>query len=195
MSRRGVTLQDVARACGVAVSTVGAWSQAKNWPQVEVQPKLAKYLHSSIAFLIHGITEEPELPAEKTEVPQAADTPPLVVNEGPQAPYGSAEAIERDLRKHFEEVLQDARGDPVRLGWMMQQLIEHLSPPKSWAVTKAALASGKSVLLHGDYQQGKSALVPASANALTTRAQTELLSSETGKPIPAAQPSRRARPA
>ena len=60
MSRKKLTLQQIADECGVAVSTVGAWAQAKNWPQVELQPKLARLLECSISFLFHGVTEEPE---------------------------------------------------------------------------------------------------------------------------------------
>lgn len=54
-ARRGLTLAQLAEACGVSVSTVGAWSQGKNFPEVEAQQKLAESLNVSVQFLIHGI--------------------------------------------------------------------------------------------------------------------------------------------
>lgn len=135
MARRGVTLQQVAKACGVAVSTVGAWTQGKNWPQVEVQPKLARFLGSSISFLIHGITEEPQSALEKTdkvESPHAAPT----LEEAPQASFGgpaTPDTLRAELRRHVDYITAAAGDDPVRLGWLIQQARAHLRKPDDWA--------------------------------------------------------------
>jgi transcriptional regulator with XRE-family HTH domain len=123
-----VTLQQIADACGVAVSTVGAWTQGKNWPQVEVQPKLAHYLKTSIQFLIHGIPGE----AEITYPPSMADRSPGVLESEAQSPYGSTEDIEHELQRALSALLKAAGGDRNKLGWISEQMREHLAIPKSW---------------------------------------------------------------
>lgn len=122
MSRKGLTLQQLAERCGVAVSTVGAWTQAKNWPQVEIQARLADHLGVSIAFLYHGITESAE--------PPHAELPSVVAEDS--APYGTGEMIAREIRRDIEALLAAAKNDPQRLHWVAEQIKAHLAEPRHW---------------------------------------------------------------
>lgn len=105
------------------------------------------------------------------EIGERSTTGDLAVGEDEQAPYGTPEMLEREARQFFERVISAAKGDTVRLGWLMQQMIDYLSPPKSWHT------------------------VPKKLVRVTLPSQTQRLSSETGLPLPDEQPSRRARPA
>ena len=71
MSRRGVTLEQVARQLKLSTSTVGAWAQGKNFPQTELQPDLAELLGTTVAHLVHGISvkRETENPFTLAEEP------------------------------------------------------------------------------------------------------------------------------
>ena len=86
-----------------------------------------------------------------------------------QAPYGTTATLEADARKHLEGVIAAAKGEPARLGWIVEQLQAHLAVPAHWR-------GGRGPLIR-----------------VTTPSQTQALSTDTGLPIPA--PSRRARSA
>lgn len=83
MKRRELILQDVATRCGVGTSTVGAWTQAKNWPQVETLPTLAEFLGVSISWLVTGVPEKMESATFYKVGDSSADTVvrPLAVEE------------------------------------------------------------------------------------------------------------------
>ena len=147
MKRRGVTLQEVATHCEVGVSTVGAWSQAKNWPQVEVQPALAAFLQTSVHFLIHGIPEK----MENAQYPEVGAKAAPAVHEEEQAPYGTPAEIERRFRRDFDATVAAAEGDVQRLHWIAEQTKLHLSVPKSWRRRSRDL--GVDVVLPSQNQQ------------------------------------------
>lgn len=132
MKRRTVTLQQIADYCGVGVSTVGAWSQAKNWPAVEIQPRLAEFLQTSVHFLIHGIPEN----RETTEYPSSG--PDAVVRED-AALHGTPATIEHEIRREFQKLVTAAQGDPQRLYWIAEQMKEHLAVPKKWREGRGSL--------------------------------------------------------
>ena len=123
-----MTLREVADALGKSISTVGAWTQAKNFPEVEVQPRLAEYLKEPLTWLIHGLTENVEITqSTESKVEETASD------------YGKysvkkEDAGELEARRLFEETLRLARNDPERLGWVLVQLRRHLRPPEYWQV-------------------------------------------------------------
>jgi transcriptional regulator with XRE-family HTH domain len=68
---------------------------------------------------------------------QPADKVSSQIEENSQAPYGSADALRAEVRRHFEERLAEANDDPVRLGWLLQQMREYLRRPSDWKVESA----------------------------------------------------------
>jgi hypothetical protein len=43
-----------------------------------------------------------------------------------------ADMLERKLKEHLSYIIAAARGDPVRLGWALEQMRIHLRKPDSW---------------------------------------------------------------
>lgn len=129
MDRRGLTLRQVAEGVGKSTSTAGAWTQAKNWPEVDVQPKLAALLGVPVQWLIHGIPPEMET-TEEAEIytPGVSEAP--AVYPTPTTP----EAIE--ARRLFEETFRLATASGARMGWLLEQLRFHLRPPAHWHLYK-----------------------------------------------------------
>ena len=109
MKRRDVTLAEVANAVGKSTSTVGAWTQAKNWPEVEIQPELARFLGEPLEWLIHGI-EKTEYPEITGNVEAVAEAPPRGVFSGNKAPD-----IRRDLGSSVKvnTAFRPATGEPT----------------------------------------------------------------------------------
>ena len=54
------------------------------------------------------------------------------VREGHQAPYGSPEMLEMEIRRDLETLIVGAKKDPNRLGWIAEQMRAHLAMPKHW---------------------------------------------------------------
>jgi len=61
MARRNLTLREIGAALGKSTSAVGAWTQGKNWPEVEALRKLADVLEVSVEFLLEGKSTRPGL--------------------------------------------------------------------------------------------------------------------------------------
>lgn len=162
----GVRLRSMVAAKG---ATVGQFclameigeSQAFNWFKREkpVPPKywgkLSEYFGVSEAYLLTGIPEKKGRgdAYDATHVGASASG-------DDSAHYGTDEQIERELHEKFVDLLVQARGNRDRLGWISEQMSEHLSPPKSW------------------FKAGAQKKIP-----LTTLARTLPISSKTGKPI------------
>jgi transcriptional regulator with XRE-family HTH domain len=131
ISRRGVTLAAVAAECAVSVSTVGAWTQGKNWPKVEQQPKLAAFLKTSVMHLVHGVAEEAEVSAANTEHPYlepivAEAAPPLAYDLSPRAP------LAQQLIADFSALVAAAGDNRDRLGWVRVQLDQMRAVSGAW---------------------------------------------------------------
>jgi transcriptional regulator with XRE-family HTH domain len=175
MKRRDLKLHSVAEFCGVSTSTVGAWTQGLNWPQVEAQPKLAQCLGLSVQFIIHGIPDEPETSSSSV----------LSAVAEPRATYGGEGDLTEEIGRHHQSLLLAAKGDPVRLGWIREQQQAHLAIPAHWlaAQVKAPAATPKA-----QRRRTKSGLVP-----VILPSQKILLSTHTGLPV--ASPSHGARSA
>lgn len=145
MARRKVTLQEVANHIGASVSTVGAWTQAKNFPQTELQPALADFLGISVQRLIHGIS--------------VTDKAELLVEEEEQAAYDSApprradEATPQLCLDHLRKVLNRAQGVTGGVGYVYRMLNKHLPLD--------------------EFEQRSSALVPVTLPSQTTLLSTE----------------------
>jgi len=167
MKRQGVTLQTIADACGVGVSTVGAWTQAKNWPQTELQPVLAHFLQSSVNFLFHGITEGAEIPQAMEVTAIAGVTEESRVYDAGSNDQRAAREIIREIELHNTMLLASAGHDIGRLGWIREQQVAHLSTPAHWKKPEKIP------------QRPVEKKIP-----LTKLAQTQLLSATTGKPHP-----------
>lgn len=110
----------IAEALKVTPQRVGNWFQGRNLPRHNVVVQLARLLGVSVEFLLHG---------NKDEASASVDP---AVGEDVQAPYGTGAEIERDVRRQFEALMEAAAGDPERLHWIIVQLREHLTVPKSW---------------------------------------------------------------
>jgi transcriptional regulator with XRE-family HTH domain len=136
IGRRKTTLEKVAKHLGISTSTVGAWTQGKNFPEVQLQPTLAAFLGEPVEWLIHGIG--------KTDYPEVTERVESGVQEEPFA-YGGPRSpnVEAAIRSYCEELIAQASGDPTRLGWVIEQLRTHLRPPPHWAAATTASSSPK----------------------------------------------------
>lgn len=67
MSRRGVVLREVAAAVEKGVSTVGSWTQGKNWPEAESLIILGRFLHVSLDYLVSGTAVTAAGPTKKSD--------------------------------------------------------------------------------------------------------------------------------
>jgi len=130
MARKDVTLQQVAEACKVAVSTVGAWTQGMNWPKVTIQPALAAYLDESVEFLIHGIsvsstTGKPVI----TEYEQASrfrtvsGSPRMQIN--PRYAPPDKQPTRDDCVNYFERYVRSVEQVPGAIGHTWIELNRH----------------------------------------------------------------------
>ena len=163
MSRRGLTLQEIANDLGKSVSTVGAWTQAKNFPATELQPRLAALLGLSVPHLIHGISVAEEMESGRVEEAAAPyeTAPPARAGRAPQPTAGQC-------MNHLRQFLAHAEKSPGGIGYTYHVLQKHL-PLDEFAASPTAL-------------------VP-----VTLPSQTQLLSTETGLPVPSPlRPARRA---
>lgn len=124
MSRKkGATLQCIAAHLGVAVSTVGAWSQAKNWPKVELHERLAEFLGVSVDFLIYGKSVNSASTGTAHEATAA---------------YSDADQLRTELRQTFAAAVESAGDNTRRLAWMLEQTRQHLATPAHWLEAKSA---------------------------------------------------------
>ncbi len=44
----------------------------------------------------------------------------------------AAEMITTDINRHVEQLLWAAKGDPKRLGWIHEQMMQKLAVPENW---------------------------------------------------------------
>lgn len=146
MKRRGYTLAQVADAVGKSTSTVGAWAQGKNFPEVEVQMELASFLKESVAWLIHGeVTPSPEIPSKVEEAPQDPyGQKPVKITVASNSITGDRD-LASEARYLLERALLAAKNDPALLGWIVGQLRIHLAsvihnevPPKEHPLASEA---------------------------------------------------------
>ena len=132
MARRGLTLQEIANHLGKSVSTVGAWTQAKNFPATDLQPGLADLLGLSLTHLMHGISVAEETEAGRVEEP-AAPYFSAVPRPG-RAPQPTAQ----HCLDHMRQFLEQAEKSPGGLGYTYRLLLKHF-PLDEFQTAPAAL--------------------------------------------------------
>lgn len=119
MDREGLTLREVATSIGKSTSTVGAWTQGKNWPEVEVQIRLSECLHVPVDWLIHGITERAEIPAQVEEDKTAFNVSSAVADdvslELRQKKKRLAVETTAKIKAFVDDLIAAAQNDPNRL--------------------------------------------------------------------------------
>ena len=140
MKRRGVTLADVGSALGRSISAVNGWTQAKNWPEVELHVPLSEFLGESPVWLFYGVTGTPN-----TAEPQPSGQKPDL-KYGNETVKDSAEPLTRfdelkrkqaqeltvEIHRLLEEVIGAAKGDPNLISWILEQVRQHLRTPAYW---------------------------------------------------------------
>lgn len=177
---RGLSVRALAAELGVGVGTVGGWLSEFR-PRPQVARRLADYFGVSVEDLLD---DQRELPAGNS----AANTAPAAdaaAQSAPGAtPAGQAafETYLRQIRAMRAEAERLAGGDHVRATDLFDRMLA------TWRATHEAAAPA----------QPARARKPAKAPKflpVTLPSQTQALSAETGKPLPAPRPLRRARPA
>jgi transcriptional regulator with XRE-family HTH domain len=122
--RQGLKQKAIATALGEGSSTVGQWFRGKNFPGPSVEYRLADLLGVPRDWLIEGKVEKGE---------NEVMTMTLRDEESKyQARLISIAHLESLTRRCFETIMDAAGEDPKRLGWVHEQLIAHLTPPKHW---------------------------------------------------------------
>lgn len=116
ISRKQCTLREVGDAVDMSTSAVGAWTQGKNWPEVEALAKLASFLGVSTDFLISG----------------TPPTPDLVADRPPASNRGRVVEKRRWLRARFEIAVSLAAENEDRIAWLNHQIVGWLKPPAHW---------------------------------------------------------------
>lgn len=150
-AKRGLSLAALA---GGTASTAKSW-EAGSRPSPDKWEAIAARVGLSSSLVMMGI---PRLREDYDFVAKYQDeigTPPSgmstdtagpgMVMEGPPASYlpsgagglsDSALAITEEIQKRFYAVVSAADGDPSRLGWINEQLAQHLRPPEHWPKIK-----------------------------------------------------------
>jgi transcriptional regulator with XRE-family HTH domain len=135
-------LREVAKACDVSVSTVGSWTQGKNWPAVEKQRLLANLLKVSVQFLIHGA---PDTDTVEVITDKPSDSS-LAMVQHEQAPYGTGTMLRNEIREQVEQTITMAGDDVGRLSWLREQVLRHATTPDHWNVGKKGVGQEKKAL-------------------------------------------------
>lgn len=128
VERKGVTIAQFAHDVKIGESQAFNWFKLSKPPLAKHWPKLCNYFGVSESYLITGIPDDGNAPKK---YPDAEGRARGAVNED-QAPYGTSDDIAREVRRHFENLIAAAQGDPERLHWIAVQMKEHLATPKSW---------------------------------------------------------------
>ncbi len=119
----------------------GAASTAKSWesgslPRADQWEAIAARLGLSVSLVFLGSPKSKEdydfLAKYADELPPHKSEPEI--GETKQAPYGTADTLRAEARRYFDDLLSAANDDPVRLGWLLQQMREHLRRPSDWKV-------------------------------------------------------------
>lgn len=123
IERKGVTQLQFAEEFGLSESQLYNWLKRTEPPLAKHWPKLAEYFGVSTNYLTTGTPEKIEPP--RTGHPESFDSK--------SQNSGESDIGER-ARRYFEMVMAVAGTDASKLGWVYEQLKEHLSIPRSWTV-------------------------------------------------------------
>ena len=73
----------------------------------------------------HALSDRPQTEYRKFGKANEVEVPD-------QASYGSSKSLAAEARRHLEELLVAAQHDPRRIGWIIEQMREHLALPRNW---------------------------------------------------------------
>lgn len=126
IAQRGLTKVDFAREYGISEAQLHNWLKQEDPPLAKHWPKLADFFGVSREHIAFGDSEKLE-PSDRVEEPQSPYLP-----SGAGGLSDSALAITEKIQQRLFEVVSAADGDPSRLGWINEQLAQHLRPPAHW---------------------------------------------------------------
>lgn len=120
---------------------MGAWAQGANFPEIEVQPKLAEFLGVSVQFLIHGIPvkgdpltwqaeEERRADYVKSRKETMGDFPKDQASKRAMTltPKFSSTPTREDCESYLKGVLDVAPAAGVSYGFILRKLKNALPP-------------------------------------------------------------------
>ncbi len=156
---RNLSQADIGRALGIKWPAVGNWFQGRNLPKRQHRARLAELLGVSVDWLICGEEKATEVNEEGSvdyglskKVLEAALARTLVVTQGHIPNIAS---LEKSIRDAVEHAIAAAAGDPRRLGWISEQLAQHLSVPAHWkridAINREAIERAQEIRREMDH--------------------------------------------
>lgn len=120
--------RDFADAYGITESQLYNWLNREAPPLHKHWQKLADYFGCSVDYVAFGSPIIEERTGDMmVEEPQAHYLP-----SGAGGLSDSALAITEQIQSKVFAVVRAANGDPSRLGWINEQLDQHLRPPATW---------------------------------------------------------------
>ena len=114
-----VSKRDLPKYLKLAPSTF--WDACSEKSLRAISPKSLNKLRS--VEIGAGLILPDQQPASKLET---------VVAEDEQDHQRSDTPLETEIRSIMAELIAAANGDPTRLGWILEQMREHLTAPKHW---------------------------------------------------------------
>lgn len=126
IAQRGLTKVDFAREYGISEAQLHNWLKQEAPPLAKHWPKLAEFFGVSREMIAFGDPENLE-PSGVVE-----ERPGSYLPSGAGGLSDSALAITEKIQARIFEVVSAAAGDPVKLGWIHEQLAQHLRPPAHW---------------------------------------------------------------
>ncbi len=189
--QKGLSVRALATELGVGVGTVGGWLKEFR-PRPQVARRLADFFDVSVEDLLDDTRELPVRPEHNIPL----NTPPLqaAAAEAQRAP-GETPAGQDAFQKYLEQI-RAMRAEAERLAAGDQakaiELFDHMLA--TWRATHEAGEERAGAQPDKATRGRKPAKAPKFV-PVTLPSQTQALSTETGKPLPAARPLPRARPA
>lgn len=122
IARRSLSPEQFWTEFGISRATYFNWiKREKPPPSRRHQEELQRFFGISPGYLLHG-------------EPEALDQSKIgaLIQDEVQAPYGATETLAEEARRHLDELLVSAGSDPRKLGWIIEQLRQHLAIPAGW---------------------------------------------------------------
>lgn len=126
IAAKGLTIVDFAREYGISEAQLHNWLKQESPPLAKHWPKLAEFFGVPRETIAFGNPENLE-PREAVEESQAPYLP-----SGAGGLSDRALAITEQIQAAICAVVTAANGDPVRLGWIYEQIDQHVRPPATW---------------------------------------------------------------
>lgn len=120
--------RDFADAYGITESQLYNWLNREAPPLHKHWQKLADYFGCSVDYVAFGSP----IIEERTGDMMVEERPGSYLPSGAGGLSDSALEITEKIQARIFEVVSAAGGDPVKLGWIHEQLAQHLRPPAHW---------------------------------------------------------------